>query len=82
MADRYRAYLPDFVAVLSNRAIGRELAHSRRVEDRHSCPGILIPVGLADAVLTVHVRLIIGEQQVLVMLEQGIDERFEHFTNP
>ena len=54
----------------------------RRIEDRHSCPGVSIPIGLADTVLTVHIRLIIREQQILVMIKQGINERLEQLRIP
>jgi hypothetical protein len=74
---RHRLHLPDVVAVLANGAIAGELTHPRHIQDRHAGPVLLVPVGLADLVLTIDVGLVIRQQQERIAVQQVIHQRAE-----
>ena len=62
--------LPDALAVVADRAVGRELAHARGVEDRLARPGARIAPERADSILRVDVRLVVGQQEKGIVIEQ------------
>ena len=70
-----RGDMPDVAAVVADRAIRGESAHSRAVENRHPRPVALISICLADALLTFDVALIVGQQHVVVARQQRLDQR-------
>src|SRR5262245_6680343 len=71
--DRGRA--PDFLAVLANRAIGRELTRPCHVDNRHSRPAGRVAIAAIDRILAGQVRGIVCKHEIIVAIEQGLDER-------
>ena len=69
--------MPDVLAVLADRAVGGELPHPRGIEDRHSGPLLLVAIGFAYPVLAVDVGLVVGKQQVWIVIEQLVQQRTE-----
>ena len=72
-----RLHLPDLLAVLPDRTIRRELAHPGHVENGHTGPPLLIPVGPAHLLLALHVGRVVCEDQIFVMIKKGIHKGFE-----
>src|SRR5512139_345597 len=56
-----RTDVPDIAAVFPDRAIRREAADTRTIEDRHARPVVLIGVRRAHPLLAIYIGLIIGQ---------------------
>ena len=69
--------MPDMLCVLPYRAVGRELADARDVQDRHTCPVRGVAVGVVDFLLAVYISPVIRHQQVFVMIQEMIGQRPE-----
>src|SRR5688572_29654077 len=67
--------MPDIPAVLTNRAVRRELAGTRRVENAHARPALPVAVGLIDERLALRVRLVVREHEIRVLEREVVDER-------
>ena len=76
-SDWNRFNPPDMLAVFPNRTIRRELAHPCHIQYGHPGPFLLIVISLAHPILTVHVRLVVLQNHVLILVEQGVDKGFE-----
>src|SRR5262249_43634116 len=64
---------PDLLGVLPHRTVAREVTHPCRVQDRLLSPGRAIVIGAGDLLLAVHIRLIVGEDQIAIaLLEKGV----------
>jgi|SRR5262245_16773570 len=74
-SDANRCQAPDFVGVLLDGAVRRELTHVGDVEDRLLGPFDGAAVGLAYALLAVDVRAVVGKQEVVI--STGAQERLE-----
>src|SRR5271157_4738387 len=61
--------VPNTIAVIADRAIGRELAHAGGIQDGHSRPSLLIAIRCGSFILTVDIGLIIREQQIRIVLQ-------------
>ena len=74
--------MPNVTGVVEDGAIGREEAHPCGVQDRHSSPVLLIEIGVAYGILAIDIRLIVSEQQVLILIQQRVDDRAEQLLVP
>src|SRR5207237_3258801 len=70
-------HAPDLVGVFLRRAVARELAHARHVENRHPPPVFGPRVGRAHPLLAVDVRAEVGTQLVVVVPRQRLDDGTE-----
>src|SRR5205823_1961826 len=73
LPDRLRT--PDVVAVFADRAVAGELAHAGDVQDRHARPPRLVAPRPADGALALDVRVVVGQQQVVVAAVEVCSER-------
>jgi hypothetical protein len=75
---RNRSHIPDLLAIFPDRAVGREPATPRSVEDRHPCPLLLVLPCRTDLLLTGNIGGIIRQDQKGIRARQIIDQRPEH----
>jgi hypothetical protein len=88
-----RLQLPNLLGVVLDGSVGRELAHTSRIQDRHAPPLLGVLVGLIDLTLSLQVTLKVGANEVVVMaIGNAVDDvnqlvevaeltRTEHFNN-
>ena len=74
-----RLDLPNTLAIITNRSIGRKLPHPRAVQNRCACPRLLIAPKPAYFALRVNVALVIGQQQKGIAANEVVDYRPEKF---
>ena len=74
VVDRDGDDVPDVAAVFPDRAVGREAAHPRAVEDRHAGPAFVISIRSANPFLTIDIALIVSEKHVIVTNKQRIHQ--------
>ena len=75
-----RGYVPNAFAILSDRPVRREPAHTRDVINRHPRPLVLIEECGANLILTFDIGLIVGKQKVRIVVEQTVSQRAEQIT--
>ena len=80
--DRHGLDPPDRIAVLANRPIGRKLAGTRHVHDRHLRPAAAVAERAVDLGLRVDVGAVVRQQQEGIVVEQVIDQRAEQSGIP
>lgn len=68
---------PDVPAILSYGAIGGELAHAGDIQGGHASPAFLVVVSFIELVLDLYIGREVSEQQERVVIQQGIEQRFE-----
>ena len=70
---------PDLLAILPDGPVGGKFPHPGRIENGHPGPPGLCPLkkGLADPVLAIDIGRVVRQNQVGIMIQQGIDKRFE-----
>jgi hypothetical protein len=59
-----------------------KFSRTGRVEDGHSGPFLLVAEGITRPVLAPHIGLIIGENQIVVIPEQGVRQGLEKVPLP
>ncbi len=69
--------LPDVRAVFTNCPVGGKLAHAGHIENGHASPALLAAVGFVDQLLSLEVRLEVGEEHERVVVEERIHQGLE-----
>jgi hypothetical protein len=65
------------LAVFTDGPVRREFAHASRIENGHAGPAFLIPEEIAYFILALHVRAIVGQQEIVVVTQKRVYERLE-----
>ena len=69
--------VPDALAVVADRAVRGEEAAAGSVQDRHLRPPLMIEPDRGGVVLAVEVGPVVGEYQVFVPVQEGVDQLAE-----
>jgi hypothetical protein len=64
----------DILAVFPDGPVGREFARTRYIEDGSAGPLFLVPVKFSGLILTINIRPIVRQHQILIPLQQGIHQ--------